>query len=118
MAAIVGRYKQTPGDKEEPDLFYCIVLPSVECAKIGQEFILEVQKPFSEEGILSWLTAEERGAAFDENQLVEFKEKVGDIKIYEGLVEFARMLVTGDDYDWPGSAEAHIADISTVLLFL
>jgi len=118
MAAIVGRYQQTPDDKEEPALFYCIVLPSVEYAKNGQEFILEVQKPFLETGILSFLTTEEREAEFDNNLLVEFNKKVGDFKIYEGVIEFARMLVTGDDYDWPGSADAHVADVSTVLLFL
>ena len=65
MAAIVGRYQQTPGNKEEPALFYCIVLPLVEYAKKYDERSIVVRCYVPEGG--QWVKRDNKARA---NKLV------------------------------------------------
>ena len=113
MAAIIGKYRQIPDAKPEDVLFYCLVLPTVASAEIGKQFILDSQKPSKD--LFFNFSTEERTVVFQES-LAEFRKKIGDTKIYDGVIEFVQQLIIGDEYDCPGEADANIA--TTDLIFL
>jgi hypothetical protein len=104
MTAIVGTYKQLIDDPESW-CNYVILLPSMRDAEIAKQFIIDSQEHL--DGMFSGFTREEREELFNE-KVEEFKKTVLLTDQFHGVFELVQMIIVGDEYDHPASADVHI----------